>query len=774
MSIPCRHCGTPSPDGAVFCCVGCEAVWFALEDGGLQNFYELRGSAAQPVAAPQPRRFEPAGEVLPDGTLCATVGVDGTHCAGCVWLVERMPAMVNGVVEARLNLGRGRLQVRWHPDASDFAAVDDWLRRFGYSAYPLDAGRGAAQRAAERDALVRVGVSWALAANVMLLMIALYAGLDQQGDVGLWTAARWLAMGLSGVSLAYGGREFFHRAWSSLRARARISVDLPVALGLGVGWIYSAWATVRGVGEVWFDSVAVLVAALLTARWLHARGLRVASDAMDRLAAVLPRTARRLVDGVAEVVDAAALTIGDLVEVRTGDVVPADGEIVEGAGSLDRSLLTGESEPVAAAIGQRVWAGETNARGRFVVRAAAIGDATRFGRLARFIADDEGPRAPVVQLADRLASWFVVAILGGAVVTAIVAAWFAPAEVAPRVVALLVVSCPCALGMATPLAFTVALGRAAKRGIFVRGDGVFEALRRIDTIVLDKTGTLTVGAMRIVDVAGDPSVMRLAAAVERYSVHPIAAAFADWDDGTDVTSFDERPGVGVSALVEGVSVEVRRGRHAGVEVAVDGVTRATVTLGDALRPEARDFVQRLRQRGVDVWLASGDHTEIVRGVAARVGISTDRVQAMQTPEDKLALVQSLLDAGRTVAMVGDGVNDSASLRAASVGIAMHGGVDLNALAGDVQLGRAGLRPIEELFDVADDAIGTVRRNLGFSAGYNVLAIAAAIAGLVSPLGAAIAMPLSSVTVVASSLWQRRARARTTTATTLAAQWVEAT
>lgn len=757
MSATCKHCETPCPDGAAFCCIGCEAVYSALHDGGLENFYALRTGGAQPVSETSRRLFEPELQVLDDGTVCAAIGVDGTHCAGCVWLTEKMPSLLDGVVDARLNLGRGRLQVRWRPEQVSFADIDAWLHGFGYSAYPLEGGRGEAQRLAERDALVRVGVSWVLAANVMLLAIALYAGLDA-GDGGLWTAARWLAMALSGASLAFGGREFFRRAVASVRARSRISVDLPVALGLSVGWLYSAFNTIVGSGEVWFDSVAVLIAALLSARWLHTRGLRVASDAMDRLSAVLPRGAR-LVDGEVREVDAASLRLDDLVEVRTGDVVPADAVIVEGAGLLDRSLLTGEAEPVSASTGQRVWAGETNTRGRFVARVEAVGDESRFGRLARFVAADDGPRAATVKLADRLAGWFVFFILAGALASAIFAALFAPAELAPRVVALLVVSCPCALGMATPLAFTVALGRAAKMGIFVRGDDVFETLRRVDTIVLDKTGTLTRGVMRVVEIVGDESAMRLAAAAERHSTHPIAAAFAAYDDGAEVTAFDEQPGVGVRAEVDGRDVRLGRATDGGVELIVDGAWRATIRLGDAVRPEAIDVLDELRSRGVDVWLASGDHDVAVTKIGALVGIEPGRRLAGQSPEDKLTLIARLQREGRVVAMVGDGVNDAAALREADVGIAMHGGVELNAIAGDVQLGRSGLKPIAELFDVADAALGAVHRNLVFSATYNVLAILAAIAGLVSPLAAAIAMPLSSVTVVASSLLQRRTLAR---------------
>ena len=336
----------------------------------------------------------------------------------------------------------------------------------------------------------------------------------------------------------------------------------------------------------------------------------------------------------------------------------------------------------------------------------------------------------------------------------------APGEVLPRIIALLVVSCPCALGMATPLAFSIGVGRAARRGIFVRHDGVFETLTAVDTLILDKTGTLTLGTPRIVDVDGDDNVLRLAAAAERRSAHPIAAAFAAFDDGTPSEQFEDLDGRGVRATIEGHVVDVRGAEDATcdqtvIDVFVDGTRRARVTIGDPVRPGARAFVQRWVDRGVDVWIASGDHAGVVERVAREVGVAPERALSGQTPETKEALVGDLQRGGRVAAMVGDGVNDAGALRTADVGIAMFGGAEINAVAGDVQLGRAGLSPIDELHGIGADALRAVRRNLSLSALYNTLALAAAAAGLVTPLVAAVAMPTSSIAVVISSLWQGR-------------------
>lgn len=741
-------------------------MWHALQDDGLQTFYSLRGGDGVPVGdeVTRHRTWTPDVTDAGDGSVYATVGVDGVHCAGCVWLVERMPQVVDGVVDARLNLGRGRMEVRWSPDQVEFGDIDSWLSRFGYSPYPLDVGRGEAQEHREREALVKVGVSWALAANVMLLTVAMYGGLDAS-DGGLWQGARWLSLLLAGGSMAYGGREFFRRAWASFRPFRGIfelGVDVPVSIGLIAGFAFSAFNTIIGTGEVWFDSVAVLIAALLTARWLHARGLRQAADATNRLSAIVPQLARRLLgDGTTEQVATGELDAGDLVEVRTGDVVPADGVVVDGLSAVDRALLTGESAPEATTIGDAVWAGETVVRGSLRLQVEKTGDETRFGQLVRWVLDAEDHKAATVALADRLAGWFVVAILIGAVVTAVVAAMTVPEDVVPRVIALLVVSCPCALGMATPLAFSIAVGRAARRGLFVRHDGVFETIQKIDAIVLDKTGTITSGAMRVIDVAGDREVLRLAAAAERRSDHPVARAFAAYDDGCEATDYDELVGHGVRALVDGALIEVHGADGAAnttVAIAVDGVERALVTIGDTLRPDAAALISSWQRHGVDVWIASGDHQAVVENIAEQVGVMPDRTRARQSPEDKLHLIEQLRSEGRIVAMVGDGVNDAAALREADVGIAMFGGADINAVAADVQLGRGGLQPVAELDAIATDALRAVRRNLTLSAIYNVLALAAAGVGLITPLAAAIAMPLSSIAVVVSSLAQGRGRA----------------
>lgn len=785
-TVPCAHCGEPSrprDDEVSFCCTGCEAVYHAIRTSGLDHFYTLRGSSdGRPAVVDASVSSLDHPEFLErithneDGTCEGEVYLDGVHCAGCVWLVERMPRALDGVVEARLNLSRARLRLRWDPEATGLDAIAQWLTRFGYVPHPVDEERSGRHSFAERRMLIRVGIGWALAANIMLLAISLYAGLGEGVDENLAVAAKWASMIMCALSIGYGGREFLSRAWASIAnwsGFGRLSVDVPISLGILVGFAHSSWATITGQGEIWFDSIAVLIAALLTARWLQMRGRRHASDAAERLLKVLPSRALRCTEDGVEEIEASALKPGDLIEVPMGDVIPADGIVVEGTSSLHRAILTGESRPEKVGIEDRVHAGETNLSNRLLIRVLAAGEKSRIGQLHAWIEDASNNRAPVVQLADRLSGAFVVFVLVSALATFVTWTVIADVTMATRfTVALLVISCPCALGMATPLALTVGMGRAARQGIFIKHDDVVEVLRDVEVVVFDKTGTLTQGRMSLVDVSEvDPEVLRGVAALEAKSRHPIARAFDPWfeESAVEPGSFSEHAGKGVEGVVEGRRVRVGRPDWLGADG--DAVSRVTahghtplaievagrivgvVGVGDALRPEAMEVVEQLRQRGVRPVLLSGDHVDVVDATARLLGIASEDAHGAQTPEMKLAFVTELKRESKTVAMVGDGVNDSAALQASDVGVAVHGGSDLNLVAADIFMTRPGILSILQLFTGADGIMRVVRRNLMGSATYNVVGISLAALGFVSPLFAAVAMPISSLAVVFSSLVQ---------------------
>ena len=797
---PCVHCGLPvgsrpawSGAGAACCCIGCAVVRDALAEAGLDGTYDrLRAVApsARPAGRPQAPEalalaeldrpgFVEAARPLPGGLREIDLYVDGVHCAACVWLVERLPYEVEGVRDARLDLARARLTVAFDP-AARLSEAAEWLARFGYAVRPSRPEAGTASDA-ERRLLVRAGVAWALAGNVMLVAFALYSGLERGG---LATAARWFSLALAVPAVGYGAAPFFRRAWASLqlawRARdlRRLHLDTPISLGIAVGFGQSAWATVTGRGDVWFDSITVLIAALLTARWLQLRSRRLATEASDRLLAIVPRIARRVSDaGRIEVVEVDALRLGDLVEVPAGEVLPVDGVVETGASRIDRAALTGEARPEPVAEGGLVEAGTTNLSAPLRLCVRAVGEATRVGRLLAWVEKGEVRRAPVVLWADRVGGHFVLGVLALAALTAALWAWLDPAQLPAHLTALLVITCPCALGMATPLALAVAQGRAARAGIFVKSDEAVQRLTEVGAVVLDKTGTLTEGRMELAAWTGDEAALDLAATLDALATHPVADALvrARGVGPGRVTDVEAVAGHGIRGRVEGVAVLVGRpgwvtveaaplpaewrsalaswadAGHTPVAVAVDGHPAAAFAVGDRIRAEAADLVGRLRAEGVEVHLLSGDHPTTVASVARTLGIA--RARGGVSPEAKREAVAALQAEGRAVLMVGDGVNDAAALRQADVGAAVGGGTTAALVAADLFLTRRGLAPLRDALDGADAAMRTVRRLLALSLGYNVVGAAAAVAGLVTPLVAAAAMPVSSLAVVGLALLQ---------------------
>ncbi len=793
---------SPSP---VFCCVGCRAVYHTLQEAGLDDFYSLRQSwqSAQPrpvdteVLDPDDVGiFDSSGflgehaDVQSDGTMRAVLYLEGVHCAGCVWLVERMPRLLDGVVDARLELARGRMTVCWDPDVIELSEVARWLGQFGFEAHPLRTDNMGRRSRDAQSMLIRVGICWAVAANVMLMTIALYAGLDPIADGGLYTAVLWATFGLSAVSLVAGGEVFFRRALASFKS-GRPSMDVPVSVGILVGWGHSGWATITGSGEVWFDSIVILIAALLTARYLQIRGNGLAADAADRLVALLPRMARRVVgfetaEQRVETVAAHTVEVGDRLHVLAGDVVPADGRVISGRTDISRAVLTGESLPESIDCGDYVEAGTTNLASPIVVEVEATGDETRVGRLMEWLEDRNIHRAPIVQRADRLSVVFITVVLVASVLTAVAWSFIDPTRVVANVVALLVIACPCALGMATPLALTVGVGQAARRGIHIKNDEVIEALDGVTDLVFDKTGTLTQGSCAVVDTVGDLEAIYRVRELEKRSNHPFAEAVVRWIDETvdpargasdidRVEDVEEIPGAGIRGIVDGRSVAVGRlswfeglpkpidewaRLHAErgltpVGVSIDGRVRAALAIGDRLRPEAFSILETLRKQGIRLHLLSGDHRRVVAATGRQLVIPDERVVGDATPEDKLAYIESLRErnAGAVVAMVGDGVNDAPALQAAHVGIAVHGGTEASLVAADIFIVADGVRPIAELLDGAKRTMAVVHRNLAGSGIYNFAGISLAALGFITPLLAAILMPISSLAVVASSLLQ---------------------
>lgn len=804
----CAHCGLDVPPGLVdasrerqFCCQGCDAAYTIIHGCGLEAYYKVREKAT-PAASNRPvepaRTFadfdDPAFSRLyckpaPGGRMTCELFVEGVHCVACVWLIERLPKIVPGVVEARLDFGRSIVYLDWEVSRASLSQIARALATLGYPPHPARQGDARALRKREdRRGLIRLAVAGACAGNTMLLALALYAGVFDAIEPEYVRLFRWVSLGIATIAVLWPGSVFFRGAWASLRVRA-LTLDVPLALGIGAGLFYSWISTIRGEGGVYFDSISMLVFALLVARVVQQRQQRAAVDSVELLFSLTPSVARRL-DEAGSVQECAveSLSVGDRVRVLAGECFPVDGEVEEGTSHVDESLLTGEAKPIPARVGTKVAAGTTNLLAPVVVRVQATGDQTRAGKLMRLIEDASRRRAPLVQIADRIAAHFVVGVL---ILAALVIGGWAFIDLKAgfeHAAAMLIVTCPCAVGLATPLSMTVAIGRFAAKRVLIKGGDTIERISRAGVLVLDKTGTLTRGRISLVATHLTPHADRAellsqVSALESSSTHPIARALVTSTADRVVDGFTEVRGAGVRGMVDGREVIVGAPAYVKsatatigpidptiqlgldnllgegltpVLVARDGHVVAALGLGDAIRDDVPNAIATLRLRGWDPRILSGDHPDVVAHVAAKLNIPSSHAVGGATPEDKLATITQLV-ASRgpgqhaPIVMVGDGVNDAAALAAADVGIAVHGGAEASLVAADAHIAKPGLEPLVDLVSTSAKTMRLIRWTLGVSITYNVVAAGLAAFGFIGPIGAAIIMPISSLTVLAMSL-----------------------
>ncbi len=795
----CAHCGLAAApgearlvDGALFCCAGCETASAIIRESGLTGFYALPdrrttrvSSSGRSFAEFDHEAFQAAHVThTAEGLAEVSLYLEGVHCASCVWLVERVPLAVPGAVRAELDVTRALARLAWDLERTTLSALARCLDQLGYRPHPFRGRRAdEARRAEERAMLTRIGVAGAIAANVMTIALALYSGFFSGMDGEFTHYFRWLSFALVTPALLWPGRVFFTSAWAAVRAGG-LHMDVPIALALAVGYLQGAVNTWRDAGPIYFDAVGTLIFLLLVGRYLQHRAQRSAADAAALLGALAPVTARVVEGAEVREVPTEAVLPGMLLDVRAGDTLAADGVVERGASSVDLALLTGESRPVSVGEGAQVFAGTVNLAAPIRVRVEEAGTSSRLGRLLRDVEDGARARAPVVLFADRIAGVFIATVLVLSAITAML--WWSRDHFAAidHAIALLVVTCPCALAMATPLSVTVAIGRAARRGILIKGGHALETLTMRGTLFLDKTGTLTEGRLALEEWHGSDAVRGLVLALERHSRHPIASAFGlAWPSvvAPEATEVREELGGGLEGIVDGRRVLVGRpewvrarlGASGGgpvlmpradltpVFVAVGGAIVARAGFGDPLRAAARGAVDSLRHAGWDVRILSGDAPEVVASVAESLGLDPARCEGGATPERKRDVIRMTREArgAAPVVMVGDGVNDAAAISTATVGIAVRGGAEASMAAADVYLGRGGIAALAELFDGARRTTGIIRRNMLLALGYNGIGVALAMMGAIDPLFAAILMPLSSLTVVLGA-WQGRTFPRT--------------
>ena len=797
--LACFHCGELNPrsspwraviDGSErrFCCAGCLGVAQVIRGAGLDRFYQSREALdAKPVEFVREEALAVTADSAVAGGLVTHVAgdqceisllVDGIRCGACVWLIESYLAKQPGIVQASVNLATYRARVRWDARRASLSDVLKVIAAIGYRAHPYDPARRESQMRKEWRALL-ARTALALLAMMQVMMFALPGYTSADGIEAQHQALLdWASLALTVPVVFYCAAPFFAGAWRDLKRR-KLGMDIPVAIGIGGAFAASAGSTLGTGGAVYYDSVTMFVALLLVARLFELRARRRAGEAIEAIARDLPESAERLVDpgdpSKTERVAARQLRPGDCIRVAAGASIAADGTIVEGRSSVEEAMLTGESWPRAKKAGDRVLAASINRESPLIVRVDAAGEATTVAALARMIERAANARPRIAQLADRVAGIFVAALLVIAALTAVVWAHVDPARMLTVTLAVLVVSCPCALSLATPATLAAAAAASGRRRIFTVRSDAWESLARVTHVVFDKTGTLTEGRatlVQVVPLAGHHRARctALAAALEAGSTHPIARALQrETGPALVAEGIVAVPGNGVEGIVDGRPHRLGRPEWVGglhrepvppftestpadaitVALADDTGWIAWFTFGDAVRSGAAELVADLRKMGIGVSLWSGDRPATVAHVAQQVGIADFRGNAM--PADKLDHVASLQQKGDVVAMVGDGINDAPSLAGANVSLSFGSAATLTQWTADVILADDDLRGVAESVARARKTLRVIRQNLGWAFGYNLVAIPLAATGQLSPLAAALGMSLSSLFVVANAL-----------------------
>ncbi|QOC22254.1 cadmium-translocating P-type ATPase [Wenzhouxiangella sp. AB-CW3] len=784
----CWHCGESIPEGVdiqaivggterAMCCHGCLTVATLIDSAGLGRYYEFRDALPErPELAKASRRDFAAWDrdaILEhyarpdcDGFQRLTLVLENVHCAACAWLIHRYVGELEGVAEIRVDVTDGRAHLNWNPERTALSEIAARLAALGYRPHLDSPMAGQARNRAERLQMLKYIVVAGLGMmQVMSYALAKYIGSWQDIDPQSERFFLVISMVVAVPVCLYSGQLFYRSAWRALRQK-RMSMDIPVASAMLLALFSSVVITTLDAGQVYFDSVVMFIFFLLLGRYAVLVARQNAGQLHSALARSLPVQARRLTESGVEDVTLVELEVGDRVQVGAGETLPADGVIESGNAMIDESLLSGESTPRRRVGGDEVLAGSLVREGNLTVRVENLGQSTVLSGIVRLLDQARSFKPRMAQMADRLASYFIVFVLTGAAIAGIVWWQIDPARALPVMISVLVVSCPCALALGTPVALAAASRGFARLGVLISTPDALEKLPKITHVVFDKTGTLTRPEMTIGEVrmASDhfskDEACRLAGRLERVSRHPVATAFAEHDDGHPVSDAEAITACGVTGTVDGVTFCLGKPEFAAqaleqtlsepdegqwVALVGHGELIAWFRIDSPLRDGAHALVDGLRANGLKVLLASGDRLDNVARVARELRI--EGYHGDMSPSDKLELVRRLQSEGARVAMVGDGINDAPVLAGADISLALAEGADIARSQSDLVVTGRGLQRVSSAFALAPKVRRIVRQNLALSFSYNATALPFAAAGFVPPWLAAIGMSASSLVVV---------------------------
>lgn len=739
-----------------FCCNGCLTVYEVLKEKGLSKYYDIkRASDAFKGRAPvesSRSSFLYLDDVTfqaehsyrnPDGLRVIDFYLEGIHCLACLWLIEKLPDFVEGIQGSKLDLEKSVVSVTIS-DSGKFSVAARELDRLGYRPHALSRNEDSKLLKAkeERSYLKRLGVAGAASGNIMIYSFSLYSGADES----IGKIFNILTVLLALPVFTYSAFPFYQSAWTALKNKT-ISIDIPISLALIMGGVMGVWGLLHGYKENYFDSLTALVFLLLLSRYFLRKIQDKGLSATDlhyfyRTESVLKKTGDEF-----EEVHSDYVRVGDVLKVRCEEFIPADGTVLEGDSLINNSLLTGESLPDHVKAGHRVFSGTQNLGCDLLMVVEKTSKDTRLGGILRQVEQGWASKSRTIDLTSEIAKYFTFAVL---LLSLFLFLFLLPEQGAAialsRALTLLIVTCPCALAISVPLTFHRSLSLAAQNGVIVKSDEVFEKLAKTSRIYLDKTGTITLGQLQIEKFSGDEFAIDVLYSLEKKSRHPVAKALVDFTRKKgarelEVFEFQETTGRGVEGRIDGRLYEITRG-----ELLCEDQVLATFEVRDGIRSDSRDIISRLKARGYGVSVLSGDKTEVVNLLAAQVGITHLNTHASMSPEDKVTKVKEPHSM-----MVGDGANDAMALESADVGIAVSGAMDIALRASDVYLTTPGLSGVENLLILSKETMKVVKRNLALSLIYNSLSVIFVLTGIINPLVAAIVMPVSSLTVLFSTL-----------------------